>query len=122
MRRAAVPLVLFLFGFILGALCLVPMLSRGPDTSPVVSLTPGSSQEEGTNSFSPKDTTALLRSAAGVAEALKWKDYETLANFVHPERGVTFSPYSTVDLETDQNFTPDQIVSWRRTAPAICGL
>ena len=109
MRRAAVPLVLFLFGFILGALCLVPMLSRGPDTSPVVSLTPGSSQEEGTNSFSPKDTTALLRSAAGVAEALKWKDYETLANFVHPERGVTFSPYSTVDLETDQNFTPDQI-------------
>ena len=44
-----------------------------------------------------------------MAEALKYKDYEALAGYVHPERGVTFTAYSTVNLETDQNFSADQI-------------
>ena len=30
MKRAAVPLILFLFGFLLGLLCLFPMSSRPP--------------------------------------------------------------------------------------------
>ena len=103
MKRAAVPLILFLFGFLLGLLCLFPMSSRPPDT--------GSGGEDGGEvpAFTSKDTTALLRSAAGVAEALKYKDYEALAGYVHPERGVTFTAYSTVNLETDQNFSADQI-------------
>ena len=111
MRRAAVPLLLFLFGFILGLLCLVPRLSRTPDTTPVASVSPSGSQESGeeASAFSAKDTAALLRASAGVAEALKKGDYETLAAYVHPERGVTLTPYSTVDFDQDQCFTADQI-------------
>ena len=110
MKRAAVPLILFLFGFLLGLLCLFPMSSRPPDTAPALSVQ-GSGGEDGGEvpAFTSKDTTALLRSAAGVAEALKYKDYEALAGYVHPERGVTFTAYSTVNLETDQNFSADQI-------------
>ena len=89
---------------------MVPRLSQKPDTTPVAPAVSSGSAEAGTApAFSAKDTTALLRSAAGVAEALKFQDYEALARYVHPERGVTFSPYSTVDLGTDQNFTADQI-------------
>ena len=109
LKRAAVPLILFLFGFVLGVLCLVPLLSQGPDTA-AVPYVPAQEGEAGeTPAFSAKDTAALLRAAAGAAEALKEKDYETLAGYVHPERGVTFSPYSTVDLEADQRFSADQI-------------
>ena len=46
MKRAAVPLILFLFGFLLGLLCLVPMSSRPPDTAPVLSVQ-GSGGEDG---------------------------------------------------------------------------
>lgn len=110
MKRAAVPLILFLFGFVLGLLCLFPLRSQSRET-PAVPLSPAGAQATGdaASVFSAKDTAALLRSAAGVAEALKTKDYEVLSGYVHPERGVTFSPYSTVDLEADQNFTADQI-------------
>ena len=78
--------------------------------APVLSVQ-GSEGEDGGEvpTFTSKDTAALLRSAAGVAEALKYKDYEALAGYVHPERGVTFTAYSTVNLETDQNFSADQI-------------
>ena len=110
MKRAAVPFLLFLFGFILGFLCLIPRLSQDPDTTPATPLSSADAAAEGGEAmFSAKDTAALLRSAAGVAEALKQQDYDTLARYVHPEYGVTFSPYSTVDLEADQNFTADQI-------------
>ena len=53
MKRAAIPLILLVSGFVLGLLC--------------------------------------------------------LSTYVHPTRGVTFTPYSTVALQRDQNFTVDQI-------------
>ena len=46
MKRAAVPLILFLFGFLLGLLCLFPMSSRPPDTAPALSVQ-GSGGEDG---------------------------------------------------------------------------
>ena len=37
------------------------------------------------------------------------RDYDTLAAFVHPEEGVTFTPYSTVDRDSDLRFTAAQV-------------
>jgi len=106
-RRAAFPLLLFLAGFLLGALCLFSLddsdpaaLMAAPDTS---------SSQTGESDFSSDDTTALLTAAAQAAEALRDRDYESLAELVHPERGVTFSLYSTVDLAADQNFSAGEI-------------
>ena len=56
-----------------------------------------------------KDNFPLLNTACAVVRALEEEDYATLAAFVHPDRGVTFTPYSTVDFEVDHRFTRDQI-------------
>ncbi len=109
MKRAAVSMLLFLFGFILGVLSLFPMLSQGPDVTPALVVPAEKSGEAVQDVFSSRDTAALLQAAAGTAEALKEKDYEALAGYVHPEEGVTFSPYSTVDHGADQRFTADEI-------------
>ena len=66
-------------------------------------------QKEETPSESAVNTTSLLHTAAAVTNALHDQDYETLSTYVHPTRGVTFTPYSTVALQRDQNFTVDQI-------------
>lgn len=40
---------------------------------------------------------------------LKDKNMDELANYVHPTKGVRFSPYPYVDVENDQVFTPDEL-------------
>lgn len=109
MKRAAVSMLLFLFGFILGALCLVPMLGRAPDVTSALLLPAEDGEGAGKEEFSSQNTAALLQAAAGTAQALKEKNYEALAGYIHPEQGVTFTPYSTVDQSADRNFTADQI-------------
>lgn len=46
--------------------------------------------------------------ADGVIQSLRNKDVEALSTFVHPTRGVRFSPYAFVQ-ESDRVFSPDQI-------------
>lgn len=107
MRRAVFPLLLFLFGFILGLLCLFPIHTVSPkmDAAPLTASRAG----EEPASTSEASTSGLLRAAARAAEALKAEDYGTLGDLVHPERGLTFTACSTVDLSTDRNFTADEI-------------
>ncbi len=109
MRRAAFPLLLFLFGFVLGLLCLFPIhtMSSEPDAAP---LTANARSEEAAPAQTAS-TSGLLRAAACAAEALKAEDYEALGDLVHPERGLTFTAFSTVDLSADRNFTADEIRS-----------
>ena len=61
------------------------------------------------DSLNTKDNIFLLDTASYLVRALKDWDYATLACLVHPEKGVTFTPYSTVDFETDLTLTSDQI-------------
>ena len=56
-----------------------------------------------------QDNFPLLDTAFYLLHAIKDRDYEALASLVHPERGVTFTPYSTVDFNTDLTFTSEQI-------------
>ena len=102
MKRAAIPLILLLFGFVLGLFASLSL--REPPADP--STQPQAKQQQTQPSQS---TTGLLRAAAGVTDAFQAKDYETLSAYVHPTRGVTCTPYSTVDLQQDQCFSPDQI-------------
>lgn len=96
------------------------------DDKPAANLTgsngftppPGASQPEGSGTTSssvapatldPAENFPLLGSACLVNRCLQRQDWTTLAAYVHPERGVTFTPYSTVEPETDLTFTADQI-------------
>lgn len=57
----------------------------------------------------PAENFPLLGSACLVNRLIQQQDWTALAACVHPERGVTFTPYSTVEPETDLCFTADQI-------------
>lgn len=79
---------------------------------------PGASQPEGSATSSdpaapapldPMENFPLLGSACLVNRLIQRQDWPSLAAYVHPERGVTFTPYSTVEPETDLTFTADQI-------------
>lgn len=79
---------------------------------------PGASQPESSGSadasaqaaaLDPTDNFPLLSSACAVDRAIQREDWASLSAYVHPDRGVTFTPYSAVDPESDLNFTADQI-------------
>jgi len=54
-------------------------------------------------------TGALLAAAYEAAACFPEHDYRELAKLVHPEKGVVFVPYTTVDLSTNCAFTAAQI-------------
>jgi len=54
----------------------------------------------------------LQQIAQQVIEAFKAKDGKKLAAFVHPVKGVRFSPYAYVDVNQDRLFSPAQIVTF----------
>ncbi|HZJ99630.1 MAG TPA: hypothetical protein VFC79_06470 [Tissierellaceae bacterium] len=51
----------------------------------------------------------LLLSTVRVLELLKDKDMDDLDDFVHPSKGVRFSPYGYVDTDNHLVFTADQV-------------
>jgi len=62
-----------------------------------------------TPTFEPTDVVLTLEESADmVVQALAEKDLETVAEFVHPEMGVRFSPYSYI-LEEHQVFMPEAL-------------
>lgn len=112
-----------LIGLLVGIL--LPVNLHGDDTpSPApggnngFTPPPGASQPEGGTSAAAsaaadtldrEDNFPLLGSACAVNRCFQQGDWTTLAAYVHPGRGVTFTPYSTVEPETDLNFTANQI-------------
>ena len=56
-----------------------------------------------------EDDGPLLEQGQAVLTALAEEDFSALSHMVHPARGVTCTPYSTVDPEHDLCFLPDQI-------------
>ena len=79
-----------------------PVVSQ-PEDSGSASPSPAS------DSLDPEDNFSLLGSAFAVCRCLQQQSWSALAAYVHPDRGVTFTPYSTVDPDSDLNFTADQV-------------
>lgn len=58
----------------------------------------------------PSEARAVIAEQAGqVIAALREKDFLRLAGYVHPERGLLFSPYSFVNREFDRTFSAAQL-------------
>lgn len=70
---------------------------------------PGASAGNAAAPLDAQDNLSLLKAACAVNQALKEKNYAALAARVHPQKGVTFTPYSCVDFETDLTFTSGQL-------------
>ncbi|AIQ16355.1 hypothetical protein H70357_06410 [Paenibacillus sp. FSL H7-0357] len=82
----------------------------GPTSSPEASAAP----EESADPTAPAEPEegmppTALEAAATVMKALKNSDMESLAAWVHPDKGVRFSPYAYVDPKKDLVFTRDKL-------------
>lgn len=90
-----------------------PNGAPGNFTAPPGASQPGSSSSAvssaGTDTLDTEDNFSLLCTAGTVTRCFQRQDWSTLAAYVHPKRGVTFTPYSTVEPDSDLNFTADQI-------------
>lgn len=51
----------------------------------------------------------ISETSTDVITALAQKDMDTVSNFVHPTKGVRFTPYTFVSLERDLVFTQDEL-------------
>lgn len=82
-----------------------------PASASILSTPASSSSSDGADggALNTQDNFPLLDTACYLLHVLKNHDYNALASLVHPERGVTFTPYSTVDFDTDLTFTREQI-------------
>lgn len=69
----------------------------------------GSTSSAAESELDPTDNFILLHTAYAVNLALQKQDYAALSSYVHPELGVTFTAYSTVEPESDLIFTAAQI-------------
>lgn len=110
-------------GLLVGVL--LPVNLTGKDNPPVMNnnlntLTPppGKSQPEDSGSadtsleklpLDQEDNFPLLSAACMVNRCFQQEDWATLSAYIHPEKGVTFTPYSTVEPKIDLNFTAEQI-------------
>ncbi len=56
-----------------------------------------------------KHPPSAITTALRIAQLLKAKDLDNLADYVHPQKGVRFSAYSHVDPESDRVLTAQQI-------------
>ena len=116
MKRSALLCVLaLLLGTLAGLLLNVSRLggqgllaSGAPAATPAANaalqISPGMAADSDAESNLP-----LLDAASQVLTALKEGNIQSLAALIDPERGVTFTPYSTVDPHSDLTFTPDQL-------------
>lgn len=54
----------------------------------------------------------LVELAYDVLQEIKEGDYKGLSEYVHPEYGVVFSPYATINLVTNKCFTASQVAAF----------
>ncbi len=110
MKRAALMTVLALLcGLLLGSMVGLS-LSSTASSAAVSSVQYAYASSVPTEApLDTNDNTLLLERASQVLEALKQEDYDALSRLVHPCRGVTLTPYSTVDPSCDNVFSQEQV-------------
>ena len=65
----------------------------------------------------------LAKLASAVAECIANRDYEGLSSYVHPVYGLVFAPYSTLNLGSNQCFTPQRVaITGRDSSVYIWGV
>lgn len=95
------------------------MMSTSTQTQDMETQTEDRALDVGEGSVSgsglnPKENFRLLNTACSVLRAIQSRDYAALSGFIDAERGVTITPYSTVDTDKDLNFTPIQVKNFAK--------
>lgn len=67
--------------------------------------------QEKISSTGPNPNSSLLQTSLEVMELVKNNNMLDLSNYVHPTKGLRFTPYFHIDTQNDQVFTPQQVAS-----------
>lgn len=102
-----------IIGIAVGAALLLSALTFNwlPGVRAYISYSPSSSPSVSPAAQESFDSADLLDRAMEVAVLLRDRNWTALASTVHPEDGVTFTPYSNVS-ESDQTFTGSQVAAF----------
>ena len=118
MKKQLANLGLLLLGIVLGVggCLLVSFLSGG-------SLSRRSAPEPVSVVSTDLKHDELAKLATAVAERIAAGDYEGLSEYVHPVYGLVFAPYSTVNLGSNQCFTPQRVaITGRDSSVYVWGM
>jgi uncharacterized protein YcfL len=101
--------------------------TQGIESSATPSSEASPSPTEATASNDPHDPSNLqqahLKSVAKkVVESLRERDLKSLAEWIDPEQGLRFSPYSHMDTDTDLVFKSDTLPNFKDTKKLKWGL
>lgn len=67
----------------------------------------------GDNQISSQNPDSTIKEISGeILVIFKNKEYKELTRYIHPVKGVRFSPYSYIDTASDRVFTQDQYKSY----------
>ncbi len=120
MKTAFFCLVTALLGLAVGLMVNVQVLgehffSKPPQTS-LTEVCPPTGEQSTEGDLPDSQQSALkmkephlLHRSYLTLHALKQEDFALLADLVHPEKGLRFTPYSSVDLEHDLCFMPKEL-------------
>lgn len=72
-------------------------------------VTCGCARQDPSNGSTTTAPQSVTETAKEVVAAMKSRDGPRLAEFVHPERGVRFSPYAFVDVSSDRVLSREQV-------------
>lgn len=64
---------------------------------------------EESNSTTSNSPINLLDISLDVMEMIKDNDMNTLSSYVHESKGLRFTPYTNIDIQNDQVFTPQEV-------------
>ena len=112
MKKTVITAIIFLLiGLGLGYLLFLTVGNRNSDLtaypSPTVSVPP-----ESATPTEVGEKTDLLNEALTAVDLIKTGNYDKLAEMIHPEDGIYFTPYSNVDLSTNMHFTAEQVAGF----------
>lgn len=80
--------------------------AKSPKSSEIENTEIEKKKKDGSKSVQAPD---IVSTSLEVLELIKDKNYEELADHIHPEKGVRFSPYFFVDPANHQVLTPQQV-------------
>lgn len=89
-----------------------PTTTQGttPTPTPTETYSPLEYEVDGNGIITPESARANIEALAKqVITLIAERNFEALADLVHPERGVRFTPYTNVNPERDLVFTQEQI-------------
>lgn len=107
MKKLILILLCIIFGVILGIVSVFLALKVDQDNK--IEEVLNQNMVVNTAVDAQSNTYDIVSISMNIAQIIKDRDYTALAAYIHPERGVLFTPYSTVDFSSNKCFFPDEV-------------